>query len=423
MPESKALVYHHRQTIEFFFRRSMSQSPTPFEQFAAECRGSGVASALEHLADGLIQQQRFHELFEVRKIQLRKKLGLPVERWQAIDELDAQQGEALEKGLLSICSEVGRRFLEIGDVAHAWQYLEPVGDRQVVARGLRQLQVTDENVEALIEVSVGQGIEPELGFQLVLDRFGTCSAITTYESQVAPQSLQVRRGPARLLVRHLYEELTSRVAQAVQQQQAMPSTPPSRLIDLLQGREWLTEGLGHHIDTTHLASVVRISKILVDPPAIAEAIELAEYGMRLHEDFHYAGHVPFEQLYSDTLPFLLALAGDDQQAESVLTRLHNETTRLDGSGNLDAAVWYVYLLDRLGRGREAIQAYLQWVHSQQGDALASEDVCPNLGYLVGRYGHFELAGQRLMEQGDLLGFATVAAIESQPQQKKRPKSS
>ena len=48
-------------------------------------------------------------------------------------------------------------------------------NRSVTARLLPvccgKCEPTDENVESLIQVSVGNGIEPELGFQLVLDRF------------------------------------------------------------------------------------------------------------------------------------------------------------------------------------------------------------------------------------------------------------
>lgn len=388
----------------------MSLSQTPFDKFSADCQASGAETALGNLADYLVQQKRFHELFEIRKLQLRQQLGLPIDKWQAIDELPPDKGEELEKGLLEICREIGTRFLEYGEVAYGWQYLEPVGDRLAVASLLRAIEPTQENVEELIQVSVGHGIEPELGFQLVLDRFGTCSSITTYESQLAMQPLKVRRGPARMLVHHLYDELVGRVQQSIEESEGQPPTTDC-LRKLMQGRDWLFEGLSHHIDTTHLASTIRIAKILDDQASIEKAIELADYGSRLHDDFQYSGQIPFEKIYADTGEFLRALVG--QQPDQAVRRLASVADANADSGNLDAAVWYVYLLDRLQRGEDAIKAYLELVHSQQSEAMISEDVCPNLTYLVSKYGCFDLVRESLTCQGDLLGFATVASIQLQ----------
>ena len=72
----------------------MSLSQTPFDKFFADCQASGAAiGALANLADYLVEQERFHELFEIRKLQLRQRLGLPIEKWQAIDELPVDKGE------------------------------------------------------------------------------------------------------------------------------------------------------------------------------------------------------------------------------------------------------------------------------------------------------------------------------------------
>ena len=389
----------------------MALSQTPFEKFDADCHGSRPDDALSNLADYMVEQKRFHELFEVRKLQLRLRLGLPIEKWQAIDELPNDKGEDLEKGLLEICREIGTCFMKEGDVGHGWQYLEPAGERSQVAALLQGVEITDENVESVIQVSLGQGIQPELGFGLVLDRFGTCSSITAYESQLAIQSLNVRRGPARMLVNHLYRELVDRVSTCVAEKENR--TPDStRLIDLIKGRDWLFEGLGHHIDTTHLTSTVRIARVLVDPQAIENAMELAQYGLRLHQDFQYSGQIPFEDTYRDSLEFLQALRGSRQ--ETAIDRLNKEAAQCADSGNLDAAAWLVYLLDQIGQGRQATTAYLKWIHVQQAESMMTDDICPNLMYLVSKYGCFEMTKAALLQQGDLLGYATVKSIEMQP---------
>ena len=388
----------------------MTLYSTPFETFNTTCQESGLEAALEGLANSLIDQQRLHELFEIRKLQLRQRLGLPIEQWQAIDELDSEQGEALERGLLTICREVGTRFLESGEVMQGWQYWEPVGDRPAVAALLRNVEITDENVEEVIQLSMGQAIEPELGFRLVLERFGTCSSITTYESQLAMQPLSVRRGPAGQLVEHLYAELVARIQNAIGEVEGQ-SPETSSLAELMTGRDWLFEGLNHHIDTTHLASTLRIARVLLEPNLIQKAIELAQYGSRLHEDFQYKGQMPFESTYADTLEFFQALLGND--TESALTRLASLAELHAADGNLDAAVWYVYLLDQRSMGEQATRAYLDWIHVQQAEGMISDDVCPNLATLVSKYGCFEMACEMLQDGGDLLGFATVTSIQRQ----------
>lgn len=388
----------------------MNLSQTPFEKFSSDCHEFGLEPALGNLAEYLVEQARFHELFEVRKLQLRQRLGLPIEKWQTIDELAPEKGQALEAGLLKICRDVGTRFMQIGEIMNGWQYLEPVGDRAAVATLLKEVEPTDENVEELIQLSVGQGIQPQLGFQLVLERFGTCSSITTYESQLAMQPLEIRRGPAGQLVEHLYHELVGRVQQAIIEVESVAPNTGS-LTELMAGRDWLFEGLNHHIDTTHLASTLRIAKILDEPTLIRKAIELAEYGKRLHDDFHYQGQPPFEDIYSNTLEFLSALNGQD--AESAIRRLSAVAAAQSETGNLDAAVWYVYLLDRLGMGEQATRAYLDLVHTQQADGMISEDVCPNLTTLASKYGCYAMARETLLEQGDLLSYATITSIEKQ----------
>ena len=110
-----------------------TETSNPFSNFQTACQQSDLTTALAGLADHLLQNDRLHELFEVRKLQLRDRLGLSVGQWQPIDELPASEGKALESGLLEICSEVGELLMKQGDVAAGWQYLEPVGDRQRVA--------------------------------------------------------------------------------------------------------------------------------------------------------------------------------------------------------------------------------------------------------------------------------------------------
>ncbi len=384
---------------------------TPFDKFDQTATDIGMTAALEELADYLIGQNRFHELFEIRKLQLRLNIGLPLQEWQSIDELPESQSKQLEQGLLESCQEIGTLLVQSGDVHAGWQYLQPVGDKNLVRGLIHEVELTDENAEALIEIAVGNAVDPEFGFQIVLDRYGTCSAITTYESQLAMQPISVRQGPAKLLVEHVYDELMDRVTRSIEGCEES-KVESARLVDLIADRDWLFEGLSHHIDTTHLASTIKLSRILDDQAAIGKAIELAEYGRRLHEDFHYADEPPFENIYEDTLEFLRALQGDE--IEPATDRLRKQAeSHIENDQNLSPAQWYVYLLDRLGKGREAVEAYLHLIQPNLNIAPMMQPIAPDLIGLAYKYRELQRVRQAQVQQGDLIGYVTAKAIENQ----------
>ncbi len=385
---------------------------TPFNQFDETLHEHGALQALDQLADYFVRQERFHELFEVRKMQLRWRLELPIHQWQPIDELSESTGKKLEAGLLEACREVGERWFACGNVHAGWQYLQPVGDNALVRQLLEQCEVTDENAEAIVDVAIGQAIAPEFGFQIVLDRYGTCTAITTYESQLGGQPISVRRGPAKQLVRHVYQELMERVSQSIAEREPDAVTTGLSLRELIADRHWMFEGLGHHIDTTHLASTVKFSRILDEPAAIDQAIELAEYGQKLNPDFHYKDEPPFANIYSDTLAFLSALRHRD--VDATLSRLAQQArASLEQDKNIDSAQWYVYLLDQLGRGAEAVDAYFALIQPHLGEAIMVRPIAPDPLTLAKTYQLYERVGRALLEIGDLLGYATCQTISSQ----------
>lgn len=389
---------------------------TPFETFEATRRSQGLDQALDELCRHFIEQKRFHELFELRKLQLRLKLGLPVEQWNSIEELPSRQGQALEEGLLGICREVGTMLMRKGDFVSGWSYLEPVGDKKLARDLLKQVEVTNENVEALVHLCIARGVDPPRGYQLVLDRFGTCAAITALETQLGNAPLEIRRKTTGMLVRHVYQELCRNIDRTLNDgTDQLPGTcPAGHLKELMTAHPELTAGLTHHMDTTHLASTIRNSPILTDPETIGMAIELAGYGSTLHEDFQYRGSAPFTATYTDTLEFLGVLGGQSSNANTLIDRLRNiAATQRDDSKVLDSAVWLVYLLDQLGRGADAIDAWLEFLHEVDDDSVINENIAPSLQQLASRYQLHDRVVTTLIQRGDLLGFATVMSSREQ----------
>ena len=118
----------------------------------------------------------------------------------------------------------------------------------------------DERLGQIIEVAFNQGAHPRKGFELILDHYGTCSAISAFEH--LPPDEATRVACADRLVRQLHEHLVANLrAEIAQRGQPLPpeGTP---IADLIDGRDWLFADDAYHIDVSHLA---------VDRPDLAPA--------------------------------------------------------------------------------------------------------------------------------------------------------
>jgi hypothetical protein len=387
---------------------------TPFELFQKTHECKGLVEALDELGGFFRSQKRYHELFELRKVVLRMRLDLPVDQWQSIEELPAGQAEQLETGLLEICRDVGSELMRDGEILSGWSYLEPVGDKRLARELLGNVTASSSNLEALIHLSIGQGIDPGRGFALVLERFGTCAAITTLESQLAAAPLETRRDVVAQLVRHVYQELSGNVDRSLGESRQTTDGPYAAgyLTGIMKRYPDLTAGLNHHIDTTHLASTVRCSRILCDPEVVGLAIELASYGCGLHADFQYPAAPPFESTYPDTREFLRAILGED--VDKLVPKLESlAQLQLEDSNILDSAAWLVYLLDQRGRGEEAVDAWLARLHEVNNESVLNDDMAPSLQQLTRRYRLWDKVAAVLRERGDLLGYSTVISSRAQ----------
>src|SRR5947199_288785 len=69
----------------------------------------------------------------------------------------------------------------------------------------------DDDVQPVIEIAFQQGVHPKKGFDLILDRYGICNAITTASGMDPNQGTEVRQHCVRRLVRSLHEQLFERI--------------------------------------------------------------------------------------------------------------------------------------------------------------------------------------------------------------------
>lgn len=388
----------------------MATVETEFDQLQQALDRGGVNAALDQLAEHLREHKKYHELFEALKMKVRFDLGLPLTYSDAGDDLAESTRTKLEDGLIAACRDVGMALLREGAVREGWMYLRPVGDRTAAAAELANIEANEENLDALIEVSLHEGVDPKRGYALVLEHHGTCNAITTYESVVVRQSTTAQQAAAGLLVEHVHGELLATVrADIAQQQGAEPKE--TTLKELVADRDWLFGEHSYHLDTTHLASTVRFSRLLEDESQLRLALDLTAYGRRLSSQFQYKGDQPFEDIYPSHAFYLGALLGEDVDAAVEYFRERAESLDPREHGGLPVEA-YVQLLDRLGRYAPAIGALLDFVQVQPD---AATQVVPLLLELSRKSGNFDRLINYCRERGDLLGYATAALCSAATQ--------
>ena len=389
-------------------------SSSEFDQLQATLASSGPDAALSQAAVLLRQQKKYHELFEVLKMGLRRKLGLPLLAGNATDGLSDEQRTKLEDGLIGACREVGSALLSEGQIREGWMYLRPVGDKAEAAKLLGQIQATDENYEDLIDVCLHEGTDIGRGYGLVLERFGTCNAITTYDSSIARRPRGEQAPAGRLLLRRVHEDLVASVTADIARQQGQPPLEKT-LRELVHERDWLFQDNSYHLDTTHLAATVRIARTLSDPDDLRLALDLTEYGRRLSQQFQYQGDEPFAEMYPANGLYFRALLGEN--ADEAVAYFKNKAELLDPQHHGYAGIeTYIDLLSRLGRNQEALDAAMKFgIGSIQPLGSA-----PPLVELASRSGDYSAVLSHCRDKQDLLGFA-AALVQSANQEARKTK--
>ena len=325
-----------------------------FDQLAADVQQGRTDAALVRLADELRNGRRYHDLFDVRLMQARQRLGLPIIDGRKLDDIAEPLRSQVEEAYLAACREVGTFLLGEGKLREAWMYLRPADARDAMRQALETVAVDEDNVDEVVDVALGEGVHPRRGFELLLDHFGTCNAITAFEAQMARFPLPEQQAAAALLVRNLHAELLGAVKAEVQHQEGAPPSETT-LAALVEPREWLFLNNNYHADTTHLAAVVRFARICDEQDTLPLALDLTEYGQRLNAQFQFEGDEPFVEIYPRHALFFRALLGEQVDDALAYFRERAENVALAEQGTQAIEV-YISLLSRLGRHAEALAA-------------------------------------------------------------------
>ncbi|PHS06470.1 MAG: hypothetical protein COA78_14250 [Blastopirellula sp.] len=371
-----------------------------YDQIADTIQTAGPAGTVDFLVNLFREQKKYYELFELLKMQARLKLGLPILYTDDGDELSEEQRNQLEDALIEACREVGGMLLDEDRIREGWYYLRPVGDKQPVIDALHRAKVDEENVEDLIEVALQEGVDPEFGFQLVLDHYGTCNSITTFEQQIAPQPSAVQRPIAALLLKHLHEELRGSLTADIAQREGNDPTEAT-IGEMIASREWLFDNSGYHIDTSHLSSTVRFAKVLNDPELLKLARDLTLYGQCLDPQFQYEQQPPFDDFYDAHLLYFNAIIGDEIDESLAFFKEKAQASDIRQEGSL-AIETYISLLSQSGKHAEALDAALSLIPA----GVHTQNIAPSLIELSEAAGDFGKLSEHCKSRDDLLGFAT-----------------
>ena len=368
-----------------------------FDLIEQAMRASGAESGFDLLAKKLREDKNYPMLFEARVIEQRYKMGLPPLRVDGLEDIPAGQRDAYEDALAQAAREVGSLFLADGDIPRAWPYFRAIGDREPVKKAIEELDSVE---DAVIQIALEERVHPRKGFELLLERYGICRAITYFEQYT---DRETREQCIILLVRTLHRELLESLRRAIAKREgtALPHLPDS-VPELIGGRDWLFGDLDYYVDTSHLVSVIRFALDLTDAQALRLAIELCEYGKHLSAQFKYRAEPPFDDVYVDHAAYLSALAGEN--VDACIEHFVSKVRACDPSvsGTAPAQV-LVALLTRLKRYPEAIQISLDYLSQTAGEQLVCPTV-PQLCQLAGDYGRLK---QIARERGDLLSFAAA----------------
>ncbi len=371
---------------------------TLFDQLEQQAQTCGPQGVIELLIDTFRREKKYHELFDALLIRSRMRAGLPVILTKSLDDLEEPLRSQVEDAYLEACREVGLGLLEQGRVREAWTYLRVTGDRQAVAQRLQNLPVNEDNLDELIEVAVHEGVDPERGFQLVLEHYGICNAITLYDAQMHFRPRQQQQPVARLLLRWLHGELLENVRADIRRREE-EEPQESTLAQLILSRPELFENDAYHIDISHLHSVVRFARVLEDAESLKLAVDLCAYGKRLSPQFQFQNEEPFGEGYEAYELFFQAQLGQRvQEALEFFGRKARELSPQEhGTGPAEV---YVELLHRLGRHEEALQAAGELIPP----GSQTLGFAPSLLELAVQSRAFGTLKELSRRRGDVLGF-------------------
>ncbi|MFO0967948.1 MAG: hypothetical protein U0793_20505 [Gemmataceae bacterium] len=368
------------------------------EDLQASLKTAGPAAAIDRLCQSLRDKKDYAALFYALLMKKRLELGVSPIATGTNQDLPAAAHAGFEEGIRHAARTVGKLYLEEDNIPAAWAYFRMLGEPEPIAQALEKRQPQpDEDFQPLIDIAFHQGVAPKRGFDWVLDRYGTCSAITSLGGGEVPFGPEVKDYCIRRLIQTLHKELTERLAHEIKGQQGFE--PSGKTIkEMIEGRDWLFADDCYHIDLSHLSSVVQMSMQIEPCPEHKLARDLCAYGMKLSPRFAFPSDPPFEGQYRDFDMYLAALTGEDVAGS--IAHFEGKLAQAKEEGTTFPAEVLVSLLLRLDRQKQAVQVAKEHLRHVAEARLS----CPNLIELCQKTGDYQTLAEVAREQGHAVNF-------------------
>jgi hypothetical protein len=379
-----------------------------FTSVEAALQNGGPAAAIGRLTEHLAAAGENRALLDALLLAARLELGLPLVSSGSLAGIPEPERTLYEEKYIAAIRQVGERYLDAGDIPTAWAYYRVIAETEPVAAAIRGYRPddNDEKLGAVIEVAFNHGVNPERGFEMILEHYGTCPAITAFE-QLPSQDQGTRSACAARLIRHLHRELSANLRSEIGNRGQVVPPVGTLISDLLQTRPWLVADESYHIDISHLAAVVRMSLLVDDRDVLALAADLTEYGKRLSPRLLFEGPPPFEKIFDDHGIYLKGLLG--REVDQAVAHFRGKVATEDDEAN-DAglpAQTLVNLLVHVGQLDAAIDVAAEHLAGLPDSALS----CPSLAQLCLRAGQPGRLAELARARNDLVTF-TAALLQS-----------
>lgn len=368
-----------------------------FDEFEQRLREQGPEVAFDYLEQQSRATKNYAQLFQARLLKKRFELGLPLIQRELFDDLPADRRRTYEEAFIRAAREAGELYLADGDIPRAWSYFRAIGEPAPVAAAIEKIE-QHENMPAIIEIAFQEQVHPRKGFELILNHYGVCRAIS---SVFQFPNREGRNECVGLLARTLHEELLGNLKRTIVRKEG-EAPAATRVTELIAGRSWLFEDNCYYIDTSHVVSVIQYCLEVDQRETLELVLELAEYGSRLGAMFQQVGNPPFER-FQDYVFYFKAVLGVEVEESISHFRAKIADSDPQEVGTAPAQV-LVALLARLERFDEAIAISLEHLRELDPTQLA----CPSVQQLCQWGRRFDQLRRISREQEDLISFAAAA---------------
>ena len=156
-------------------------------------RTGGPAAALDRLIERLSANGDYRAMLDVLLLKSRYELGLPLIAPGPLSDLPEPQRSRFEERYVEAIRLVGSKYLDNGDIPTAFAYYRAIGETEPIVNAIDEYRPSenDDRLGAIIEVAFNHGVRPRRGFDLILEQYGTCPAISAFE-QLPPHDAAVR---------------------------------------------------------------------------------------------------------------------------------------------------------------------------------------------------------------------------------------